>query len=129
MAYADIGDCFRRTLRLLGLRLKLQPTRSDLVGLRPMARQAAARGRLRAGAADPVFLWHAARDALYGFGCGLPLIGRPGQLPVACPCRPSLTTWPTVRFPFLVRFRWCGSAGFSWRRRTALSIVQHYSSI
>ena len=29
--------------------------RSDLVGLRPMAQQAGARGRLRAGAAGPVF--------------------------------------------------------------------------
>ena len=90
-----------RSAVALGLHLKLQPTRSDLVGLRPMARQAAARGRLRAGAAGPV--WHAARDALYGFGCGLPLTGRPGRLPVACPCRPSLTTWPTGRFAFLVR--------------------------
>ena len=64
----------------LGLHLKLQPTRSDLVGLRPMARQAAARGRLRAGAAGPVFLWHAARGALYSFGCGSPLTGRPALL-------------------------------------------------
>ena len=64
---------------MLGLHLKLQPTRSDLVGLRPMARQAAARGRLRAGAAGPV--WHAARDALYGFGCGLPLTGAAGTAP------------------------------------------------
>ena len=62
-----------RSAVALGLHLKLQPTRSDLVGLRPMARQAAARGRLRAGAA----LWHAARDALYGFG--LPLTSRPGR--------------------------------------------------
>ena len=39
----------------LGLHLKLQPTRSDLVGLRPMARQAAARGRLRAGAVGALY--------------------------------------------------------------------------
>ena len=42
----------------LGLHLKLQPTRSDLVGLRPMARQAAARGRLCAGGLAGV-LWPA----------------------------------------------------------------------
>ena len=56
----------------LGLHLKLQPTRSDLVGLRPMARQAAARGRLCAGAAGPVF-------------CGMPLAARCTASAVACP--------------------------------------------
>ena len=49
------------------------------------------------------FLWPCCREPLDGFGCGLPLTGRPGRLPVACPCRPSLTTWPTGRFAFLVR--------------------------
>ena len=62
----------------LGLHFKLQPTRSDLVGLRPMARQATARGCLR-WRGWPGVLWHAARDALYGFGCGLPLTSRPGR--------------------------------------------------
>jgi hypothetical protein len=57
------------------MRCWLSPTAD--VPSSPMARQAAARGRLRAGAAGQVFLWHAARGALYGFGCGLPLTGRP----------------------------------------------------
>jgi hypothetical protein len=75
-AFANCGRAVRfmpilgvielRARSALGLHLKLQPTRSDLVGLRPMARQAAARGRLRAGAAGRV-------------GCGLPLTSRPGR--------------------------------------------------
>src|SRR6478672_9000762 len=36
----------------------------------------------------PGVLWHAARGALYGFGCGLPLTSRPGRLPVALPVSP-----------------------------------------
>ena len=55
----------------------------------------------------------ACREPLDGFGCGLPLTGRPGRLPVACPCRPSLTTCPTGRLAFLVR-RAVGEVG--WRR-------------
>jgi len=46
----------------------------------------AARGRLRAGAAGRVNPWPVARGALYGFGCGLPLTGRPG--PDALPVSP-----------------------------------------
>ena len=71
--------------RHLGLHLKLQLTRLDWSGLRPMARQAAARGRLCAGAAGP---GPVARDALYGVGCGLPS----GRLPVVLPVATFLIT-------------------------------------
>ena len=48
----------------------------------------------------PGVLWPAARGALYGFGCGLPLASRPGRLPVALPvsarrsrCAGQLARW------------------------------------
>ena len=75
-----------RARSALGLHLKLQPTRSDLVGLRPMARQAAARGRLRAAAAGPVSVACRSRRAVR-----LRLWLAPDQSArTPCPCRPSL---------------------------------------
>ena len=50
----------------VGLRFGLPATRLDWSGLRPMARQIAARGRLCAGAACPACRWPVAGGALYG---------------------------------------------------------------
>jgi hypothetical protein len=50
--------------RHLGLHLKLQLTRLDWSELRPMARQAAARGTAWRWRGWPGVLWHAAPGAL-----------------------------------------------------------------
>jgi hypothetical protein len=62
--------------------LKLQRTRLDLVRLQPMVRQIAARGPPVRWRSWLGVLWHAARGALYGFGCGLPLTSRAPSLAV-----------------------------------------------
>ena len=56
-----------------------------------------ARGRLRV---------NAARGALYGFGCGLPLTGRPGRLPVALPVSPVAHNLADRQVPILAQGSW-----------------------
>ena len=67
---ADTRADFRRPVSARGLQSKLRRARLVLVGLRPVAKQIAARGRLCAGVGWPG-LKPCARGALYGLASSL----------------------------------------------------------
>ena len=102
----------------LGLHFKLQPTRSDLVGLRPVARHAAARGRLR------VALWHAARDALVRLRLWLALTGRHSRSTghrSSCGKRETMACLPLRQIPTA---KAVGPRGFGTGDNTAREVIE-----